>query len=182
MWLCLPIPKNNPLWYFGQSRCYPADFRQIHVFPEQSDFLVSFSKLVEFKQREGSKVRKGGADTALGEDDTGRKCCSVFRIYFLSSLLSPPHFEEGTCHIWRGGKLVWNICVQLVIFVCNWIYLSVQLDIFVCNWIYIFVCRGPATGSQLRDKDRGQRSYKIWPHLVEEFKSELLIFFFDRWL
>ena len=125
MWLCLPIPKNNPLWYFGQSRCYPADFRQIHVFPEQSDdFLVSFSKLVEFKQREGSKVRKGGADTALGDGDTGRRAVLEFWSFgvlqcwreetfqnFLLIFPSPPHFEEGTCHVWRRGKWVWYICL-----------------------------------------------------------------------
>ena len=39
---------------------------------------MSFSKLVEFKQREGSKVRRGVADTALGDDDTGRRAVLEF--------------------------------------------------------------------------------------------------------
>ena len=144
MWLCLPIPKNNPLWYFGQTRCYPADFRQIHVFPEQSDFLVSFSKLVEFKQREGSKVRKGGADTALGEDDTGRKCWSVgvlqcFQNLFLIFPFITSSFWRGHVPYLKRRKISLKylcatgyICVQLDIFVCAIGYICLQLDIHIC--------------------------------------------------
>ena len=73
---------------------------------------MSFSKLVEFKQREGSKVRKGGADTALGDGDTGRRAVLEFWSVavlegwsvggfseFILIFPLPPHFEEGMCHI-----------------------------------------------------------------------------------